>query len=60
MDSWVGIIKMINYKLWLSTPDGSRCIVKEPDAVGLEHFEEKRENVRQKEKKKNKKRLIII
>lgn len=47
MDSWVGGIRMVHFKLWLSTPDGSKCILNEIDAQGLEHFEEKREAVSQ-------------
>ncbi|XP_011503542.1 PREDICTED: E2/E3 hybrid ubiquitin-protein ligase UBE2O [Ceratosolen solmsi marchali] len=43
MDSWVGGIRMVHFKLWLATPDGSRCVINEIDARGLEHFEEKRE-----------------
>ncbi|XP_014214684.1 (E3-independent) E2 ubiquitin-conjugating enzyme UBE2O [Copidosoma floridanum] len=43
MDSWVGGIRMVHFKLWLVTPDGSRCVINEIDARGLEHFEEKRE-----------------
>jgi ubiquitin-conjugating enzyme E2 O len=45
MDSWVGGIRMVHFKLWLATPDGSRCVMNEIDARGLEHFEEKRETV---------------
>ncbi|XP_058790331.1 (E3-independent) E2 ubiquitin-conjugating enzyme isoform X2 [Phymastichus coffea] len=43
MDSWVGGIRMVHFKLWLATPDGSRCVINEIDARGLEHFEEKRD-----------------
>ncbi|KAK0174078.1 hypothetical protein PV328_007194 [Microctonus aethiopoides] len=44
MDSWVGGIRMVHFKLWLATPDGSRCVIKEMDAQGLAHFEEKRDH----------------
>lgn len=36
---------MVHFKLWLATPDGSRCVINEIDARGLEHFEEKRDTV---------------
>ena len=45
MDSWVGGIRIVHFKLWLATSDGSRCVVNEMDARGLENFEEKRDNV---------------
>lgn len=45
MDSWVGGIRIVHFKLWLATPDGSRCVINEMDARGLENFEEKRDNV---------------
>lgn len=44
MDSWVGGIRIVHFKLWLATPDGSRCVINEMDARGLENFEEKRDN----------------
>ncbi|XP_034940517.1 (E3-independent) E2 ubiquitin-conjugating enzyme UBE2O [Chelonus insularis] len=44
MDSWVGAIRMVHFKLWLATPDGSRCVINEMDAQGLAHFEEKRDH----------------
>ncbi|XP_015597896.1 (E3-independent) E2 ubiquitin-conjugating enzyme UBE2O [Cephus cinctus] len=44
MDSWVGGIRMVHFKLWLATPDGSRCVLNEMDARALEQFEEKRDN----------------
>lgn len=44
MDSWVGGIRMVHFKLWLATPDGSHCIINEMDAQGLAHFEERRDN----------------
>lgn len=46
MDSWVGGIKMANFKLWLTTPDGSRCVINETDSRVLGQFEERRDNVR--------------
>lgn len=39
MDSWVGGIKMTHFKLWLTTPDGSRCVINE-----MGQLEEKRDN----------------
>ncbi|XP_014238160.1 (E3-independent) E2 ubiquitin-conjugating enzyme UBE2O [Trichogramma pretiosum] len=39
MDSWVGGIRMVHYKLWLVTPDGSRCIVNEMNAQRLDQEE---------------------
>lgn len=44
MDSWVGGIRMVHFKLWLATPDGSHCVINEMDAQGLAHFEERRKN----------------
>ncbi|XP_011313716.1 E2/E3 hybrid ubiquitin-protein ligase UBE2O [Fopius arisanus] len=44
MDSWVGGIRMVHFKLWLATPDGSRCVINEMDAQGLAHFEERRDS----------------
>ncbi|CAD6215584.1 GSCOCG00000396001-RA-CDS [Cotesia congregata] len=44
MDSWVGGIRMVHFKLWLATPDGSQCVINEMDAQGLAHFEEKRDH----------------
>ncbi|XP_076635753.1 (E3-independent) E2 ubiquitin-conjugating enzyme UBE2O [Colletes latitarsis] len=44
MDSWVGGIKMAHYKVWLTTPDGSRCVVNEMDSCVLGQLEEKRDN----------------
>ncbi|XP_026673071.1 (E3-independent) E2 ubiquitin-conjugating enzyme UBE2O isoform X2 [Ceratina calcarata] len=41
MDSWVGGIKIVNFKLWLTTPDGSRCVIKDTDSGQLE---ERRDN----------------
>lgn len=46
MDSWVGGIKMAHYKLWLTTPDGSRCVINELDSRVFGLVEEKRDNVR--------------
>lgn len=46
MDSWVGGIKLANFKLWLTTPDGSRCALNETDPCILGQFEERRDNVR--------------
>lgn len=46
MDSWVGGIKMANFKLWLTTPDGSRCVINETDSRILGQLEERRDNVR--------------
>ncbi|XP_076289237.1 (E3-independent) E2 ubiquitin-conjugating enzyme UBE2O isoform X1 [Lasioglossum baleicum] len=43
MDSWVGGIKMAHFKLWLTTPDGSRCVVNEMDSRVLGQLEEKRD-----------------
>ena len=37
---------MVHFKVSLTTPDGSRCVINEVDARALEHFEEKRDNVR--------------
>lgn len=45
MDSWVGGIKMAHFKLWLTTPDGSRCVVNEMDSRVLGQLEEKRDSV---------------
>ncbi|XP_017790324.1 PREDICTED: (E3-independent) E2 ubiquitin-conjugating enzyme UBE2O [Habropoda laboriosa] len=44
MDSWVGGIKMAHFKLWLTTPDGSRCVVNEMDSRVLGQLEERRDN----------------
>ncbi|XP_034193400.1 (E3-independent) E2 ubiquitin-conjugating enzyme [Osmia lignaria lignaria] len=44
MDSWVGGIKMAHFKLWLTTPDGSRCVINEMDSRVLGQLEEKRDN----------------
>ncbi|XP_054000530.1 (E3-independent) E2 ubiquitin-conjugating enzyme UBE2O [Hylaeus anthracinus] len=44
MDSWVGGIKMAHYKLWLATPDGSRCVINKMDSCVLGQLEEKRDN----------------
>ncbi|XP_076170493.1 (E3-independent) E2 ubiquitin-conjugating enzyme UBE2O [Ptiloglossa arizonensis] len=44
MDSWVGGIKMAHYKLWLTTPDGSRCVINELDSRVFGLVEEKRDN----------------
>ena len=44
MDSWVGGIKMAHFKLWLTTPDGSRCVINETDSRVLGQLEEKRDN----------------
>ncbi|XP_031831737.1 (E3-independent) E2 ubiquitin-conjugating enzyme [Nomia melanderi] len=44
MDSWVGGIKMAHFKLWLTTPDGSRCVVNEMDSRVLGQLEEKRDS----------------
>lgn len=44
MDSWVGGIKMANFKLWLTTPDGSRCVINETDSRVLGQLEERRDN----------------
>ncbi|XP_012284283.1 (E3-independent) E2 ubiquitin-conjugating enzyme UBE2O [Orussus abietinus] len=44
LNSWVGGINMVHFKLWLATPDGSRCVVNEKDARILEQFEEKHDN----------------
>ncbi|KAK2588919.1 hypothetical protein KPH14_001776 [Odynerus spinipes] len=44
MDSWVGGIRMTHFKLWLATPDGSRCVINEMDSRALGHLEEKRDN----------------
>ncbi|OAD61943.1 Ubiquitin-conjugating enzyme E2 O [Eufriesea mexicana] len=44
MDSWVGGIKLANLKLWLTTPDGSRCVLNETDPCILRQFEERRDN----------------
>ncbi|XP_063972384.1 (E3-independent) E2 ubiquitin-conjugating enzyme UBE2O [Diachasmimorpha longicaudata] len=44
MDSWVGGIRMVHFKLWLATPDGSQCVINEMDAQGLAHFEERRDS----------------
>ncbi|XP_066592448.1 (E3-independent) E2 ubiquitin-conjugating enzyme UBE2O [Prorops nasuta] len=43
MDSWVGGVKMKYCKVWLATPDGSRCVINELDTRVLD-FEERREN----------------
>lgn len=37
---------MAHFKLWLTTPDGSRCVINETDSRVLGQLEEKRENVR--------------
>ncbi|XP_015108296.1 (E3-independent) E2 ubiquitin-conjugating enzyme UBE2O [Diachasma alloeum] len=44
MDSWVGGIRMVHFKLWLATPDGSQCVINEMDAQGLANFEERRDS----------------
>ncbi|KOX68893.1 Ubiquitin-conjugating enzyme E2 O [Melipona quadrifasciata] len=44
MDSWVGGIKMANFKLWLTTPDGSRCVINETDSRVVGQLEERRDN----------------
>lgn len=46
MDSWVGGIRMTHFKVWLATPDGSRCVINEMDSRALGQLEEKRDNVR--------------
>lgn len=50
MDSWVGGIKMAHFKLWLTTPDGSRCVINDMESykhMFVGQFE-KRDNVRMK------------
>ncbi|XP_035735037.1 (E3-independent) E2 ubiquitin-conjugating enzyme UBE2O-like [Vespa mandarinia] len=44
MDSWVGGIRMTHFKVWLTTPDGSRCVINEMDSRALGQLEEKRDN----------------
>ncbi|XP_076246249.1 (E3-independent) E2 ubiquitin-conjugating enzyme UBE2O [Calliopsis andreniformis] len=44
MDSWVGGIKMAHFKLWLTTPDGSRCVINDMESHVLGQLEEKRDN----------------
>ncbi|XP_043488400.1 (E3-independent) E2 ubiquitin-conjugating enzyme UBE2O [Polistes fuscatus] len=44
MDSWVGGIKMTHFKVWVATPDGSRCVINEMDSRALGQLEEKRDN----------------
>ncbi|KAF7381610.1 hypothetical protein HZH66_014004 [Vespula vulgaris] len=44
MDSWVGGIRMTHFKVWLATPDGSRCVINEMDSRALGQLEEKRDN----------------
>ncbi|XP_012138962.2 (E3-independent) E2 ubiquitin-conjugating enzyme isoform X1 [Megachile rotundata] len=44
MDSWVGGIKMAHFKLWLTTPDGSRCVINGMDSRVMRQLEEKRDN----------------
>lgn len=43
LDSWVGGIKTVQSKLQLRCADGSRCVVNDIDACGLEDFNEKRD-----------------
>ncbi|XP_067005905.2 (E3-independent) E2 ubiquitin-conjugating enzyme UBE2O [Anabrus simplex] len=43
LDSWVGGIKTVHSKLQIRCPDGSRCIINDIEACGLEDFNEKRD-----------------
>ncbi|KAK3930467.1 (E3-independent) E2 ubiquitin-conjugating enzyme [Frankliniella fusca] len=46
LDSWVGGIKMVHSKLHLYLPDagpGSRCVINELEANGLDEFDEKKD-----------------
>ncbi|KAG8238849.1 hypothetical protein J437_LFUL018746 [Ladona fulva] len=45
LDSWVGGVKSVHSKIYLRWPDGSRCIMNDLDACGLEDVEEKKEKV---------------
>jgi hypothetical protein len=45
LDSWVGGIKTIHSKLLIQCSDGSRCIINDIEASGLEDFNEKRDCV---------------
>ncbi|KAK9500379.1 hypothetical protein O3M35_001657 [Rhynocoris fuscipes] len=43
LDSWVGGIKLAHTKLFLRLPDNSRCIILDPDSVGFDAFDEKKD-----------------
>ncbi|XP_069684975.1 (E3-independent) E2 ubiquitin-conjugating enzyme UBE2O isoform X2 [Periplaneta americana] len=43
LDSWVGGIKTVHSKLLIQCSDGSRCIINDIEASGLEDFNEKRD-----------------
>lgn len=45
LDSWVGGIKLAHTKLVLRLPDNTRCVVLDPDSIGLEVFDEKKDSV---------------
>lgn len=45
LDSWVGGVKTIHSKLLIQCSDGSRCIINDIEASGLEDFNEKRDCV---------------
>ncbi|KAK7794133.1 hypothetical protein R5R35_012619 [Gryllus longicercus] len=42
LDSWVGGIKSVHSKLHVQLADGSRCVINDLEACGLEDFTEKR------------------
>lgn len=45
LDSWVGGIKTVHSKLLIQCADGSRCVINDVEATGLEDFNEKRDCV---------------
>jgi hypothetical protein len=45
LDSWVGGVKTIHSKLLIQCSDGSRCVINDIEACGLQTFNEKRDCV---------------
>ncbi|XP_014261695.1 (E3-independent) E2 ubiquitin-conjugating enzyme UBE2O isoform X2 [Cimex lectularius] len=43
LDSWVGGIKVVHTKIHLRLPDMSKCVVTDPDTVGFDIFDEKKD-----------------
>uniref|UniRef100_A0A0V0G6I3 Putative ubiquitin-conjugating enzyme e2 o-like isoform x1 n=1 Tax=Triatoma dimidiata TaxID=72491 RepID=A0A0V0G6I3_TRIDM len=44
LDSWVGGIKLAHTKLILRLADNTRCVVLDPDSIGFEVFDEKKDS----------------